>query len=49
MFSPMIVVGPSGVGKSTLITTLTDKYPDAFGFSVSYTTRAPRAGEEHGV
>jgi len=27
---------------------LTQKYPESFGFSVSYTTRAPRVGEEHG-
>ena len=27
---------------------LLEKYPDRFGFSVSHTTRAPRAGEEHG-
>ena len=31
-----------------MITTLKEKYPNAFGFSVSYTTRPPRAGEEHG-
>ena len=48
-FRPMIIVGPSGVGKSTLIKALTDKYPDSFGFSVSHTTRAPREGEKHGV
>ena len=24
------------------------RYPDKFGFSVSYTTRNPRQGEEHG-
>ena len=45
----MIIVGPSGVGKSTLINILTSKYPDKFGFSVSYTTRAPRPGEKHGL
>lgn len=44
----MIVVGPSGVGKGTLIEHLTKKHPDSFGFSVSYTTRAPRQGEVHG-
>ena len=36
------------MGKSTLISVLTEKYPSSFGFSVSYTTRAPRAGEKHG-
>lgn len=40
--------GPSGTGKSTLLTPLLEKYPDSFGFSVSHTTRAPRAGEENG-
>ena len=47
-YKPIIIVGPSGVGKSTLIKALTDKYPSSFGFSVSFTTRQPRAGEEHG-
>jgi energy-coupling factor transporter ATP-binding protein EcfA2 len=48
-FKPIIIVGPSGVGKSTLINVLTAKYPNSFGFSVSFTTRAPRAGEKDGV
>ena len=41
--------GPSGVGKSTLIGMLRAEFPLAFGFSVSHTTRAPRAGEADGV
>ena len=44
-----MIVGPSGAGKGTLIAKLTQKYPDRFGFSVSFTTRAPRAGEFNGV
>lgn len=48
-FKPIIVLGPSGVGKSTLIDALVKKYPSAFGFSVSYTTRQPRPGEVDGV
>ena len=48
LYKPIIIVGPSGVGKSTLINALTEKYPDKFGFSVSYTTRSPRPGEVHG-
>ena len=48
-FKPLIIVGPSGVGKSTLISGLTDKYPNSFGFSISFTTRQPRPGEKHGV
>jgi guanylate kinase len=45
---PLVVSGPSGAGKGTLIKKLTEKYPDKFGFSVSYATRAPREGEVDG-
>ncbi|CAI2381366.1 unnamed protein product [Moneuplotes crassus] len=48
-FRPLVVVGPSGVGKGTLIKKVFDKYVDKFSFSVSYTTRDPREGEENGV
>ena len=44
-YLPLVVVGPSGAGKGTLITALETKYPNKFGFSVSYTTRGPREGE----
>lgn len=46
---PIVIAGPSGVGKGTLINQLLSKFPDVFGFSVSHTTRAPREGEENGV
>lgn len=46
---PVVVCGPSGVGKGTLLTRLMGEYPQQFGFSVSHTTRAPRAGEVDGV
>jgi guanylate kinase len=46
---PLVICGPAGVGKGTLINLLISKYPSLFGFSVSHTTRAPRPGEEHGV
>ena len=46
---PIVIAGPSGVGKGTLIARLRADFPAAFGFSVSHTTRAPRAGEEDGV
>ena len=32
---PLVISGPSGVGKSTLLTRLFQKHPDSFGFSVS--------------
>ncbi len=47
-FKPLVMAGPSGVGKGTLIKLLTDRYPDLFDFSVSCTTRKPRPGEVHG-
>ena len=48
-YKPLIVVGPSGVGKGTLIGALQEKYPNNFGFSVSSTTRGPRPGEIDGT
>ncbi|KAI9014861.1 P-loop containing nucleoside triphosphate hydrolase protein [Gaertneriomyces semiglobifer] len=45
---PIILCGPSGSGKSTLLRRLFTDYPDMFGFSVSHTTRKPRAGEVDG-
>ena len=43
--SALVVCGPSGVGKGTLIKKLMDGSP-LFGFSCSHTTRQPREGEE---
>ena len=43
--SALVVVGPSGVGKGTLIKLLMDG-SDRFGFSTSHTTRQPRPGEK---
>lgn len=45
---PLVICGPSGVGKGTLITKLMEAFPRRFGFSVSHTTRQPRDGEEEG-
>jgi len=49
---PLIVCGPSGVGKGTIISKYmnhpTYKGNQHFGFTVSHTTRSPRPGEQHG-
>jgi guanylate kinase len=44
----VVLAGPSGVGKSSVVRALRALLPDLF-FSVSATTRAPRAGEVDGV
>ncbi|KAM7500193.1 hypothetical protein LguiA_024607 [Lonicera macranthoides] len=45
---PIVISGPSGVGKGTLINKLMQEFPAMFGFSVSHTTRAPRQKEMDG-
>jgi len=40
--------GPSGAGKSTLVQRLRQRIKD-LGYSVSYTSRAPRGGEVDGI
>lgn len=44
----IVLSGPSGVGKSTVISELLSSRRDIY-FSVSFTTRAPRVGEADGV
>ncbi|NJB69454.1 guanylate kinase [Desulfobaculum xiamenense] len=44
----LVICAPSGTGKSTLIKRLREEFP-RISFSISYTTRAPRAGERNGV
>jgi guanylate kinase len=43
-----IVSAPSGAGKTTLCKALREHFPDLV-YSVSFTTRKPRLGEQHGV
>lgn len=43
-----ILSAPSGAGKTTLVRSVLDRFSDML-FSVSYTTREPRNGEEDGV
>lgn len=44
----LVLCGPSGSGKSSLLRHLFEEFPDQFGFSVSHTTRSPRPGEQNG-
>ncbi|XP_050244817.1 guanylate kinase 2-like [Quercus robur] len=46
---PVVISGPSGVGKGTLISMLMKEFPSMFGFSVSHTTRAPRNMEKDSI
>jgi guanylate kinase len=43
----IVLTGPSGVGKGTLVKALLQRHPDLY-LSVSVTTRAPRVGEIDG-
>ncbi len=43
----IVITGPSGVGKGTLVKLLLEEHPE-FHLSVSATTRSPRSGEVDG-
>ena len=44
----VVIEGPSGAGKDTIIKTLTKKYPDRFAKLISVATRAMRPNESQG-
>jgi len=46
---PLVVCGPSGVGKGTLLEMSLKEFPNKFAKCISHTTRAPRKGEVDGV
>jgi guanylate kinase len=46
--SLVVLAGPAGVGKGSIVKWILDRHPD-FMLSVSSTTREPRAGEIDGV
>jgi len=43
----IVLTGPSGVGKGTLLQLLLQRHPELY-FSISVTTRSPRPGEKSG-
>lgn len=45
----IVLSGPSGVGKSTILRKLLERFPEKLQLSVSATTRPPRPGETDGV
>lgn len=49
IYKSLIICGPSGVGKGTIINELLRNHPDKLGLSVSHTTRLPRPGESDGI
>jgi THO complex subunit 1 len=44
---PIVISGPSGVGKGTLVSMLLKKHGRVLGKKASHTTRPPREGEVH--
>jgi len=47
--APVVVVGPSGVGKGTLLKKVREEFVGKFAVAVSHTTRSPREGELDGI
>eukprot|EP00916_Digyalum_oweni_P014812 GHVL01024244.1.p1 GENE.GHVL01024244.1~~GHVL01024244.1.p1 ORF type:complete len:211 (+),score=33.17 GHVL01024244.1:20-652(+) len=46
--SPLLIAGPSGAGKGTIVSRLLKCFPSEMKLSVSHTTRQPRSGEKNG-
>jgi len=46
---PLMIIGPSAVGKNTMINRLKTKYPNVINKLPSYKTRPIRSGEKDGV
>ena len=46
---PVVICGPSGVGKSTIIGKLQKELDGKIALSVSHTTRKPRNNEKDGI
>ena len=44
-----VISGPSGVGKGTIVSELTERLGDSVSLSISATTRQPREGDRDGV
>ena len=44
----ILVMGPTGSGKGSIISYIREQFPEVY-FSISCTTRAPRPGEEHRI
>jgi len=49
MKKAVVICGPSGVGKGTVISFILEKRPDLFQKRISHTSRDPRPGEIDGV
>lgn len=47
--SVLVVAGPTGSGKDSIIKELIKRYPARFEFAINATTRKPREGERDGV
>ena len=45
----VVISGPSGVGKSTVVRQVIDRFGGHIRLSISATTRPPREGEQDGV